>query len=167
MRLMRFTGQNMYMAGLYMYNVAYYPSKFYEPLYGASVPSQDYVELMGRMFAANDLKLILGVEFFDSHHLRALDRFTQKRDGGWSPHDNDGFAGGRPEFPHVDGEDEKQFPSRGAKKTSWPGLRRSPLYTQGVPGIAGIGLITRRPLAPDRQFGDVRPHAQGHGEGFL
>ncbi len=78
-RYLRFTGQNTYFAGIYMYNGAWFPSSRFQgsPTDGADDSGLGWpggaVALMARMFEANDLNLVLGVEFFGSRKILQLD----------------------------------------------------------------------------------------------
>jgi len=74
-RYLRFTGQNTYFAGIYMYYGAWFPSERFQGNAGDGIDYQGAgwaggaIELMARMFEANNLNLVLGVQFFGSRSL--------------------------------------------------------------------------------------------------
>lgn len=81
---LRFTGQNTYFAGLYMYNAGMFPSQRYQ---GYSEDGLDYhgrgwdrapVALMARMFEENGLNLVLGIQFMASPTLQEYDKISDK-----------------------------------------------------------------------------------------
>lgn len=74
-KYLRFSGQNTYFAGVYMYSGGWIPSTRFQgwPESGFDYLGADWkggaIELMATMFAANDLNLILGVQFIGSKNL--------------------------------------------------------------------------------------------------
>ena len=78
-RYLRFRGQNTYFAGIYMYHGGWFPSARFQgdPATGADTYGEGWkggaIELMAKMFEANGLNLVLGVEFFGSRGIRDLD----------------------------------------------------------------------------------------------
>ncbi len=81
-KYMKFSGQNTYFAGIYMYYGGWFPSKYYQ---GQAETGVNYfsagwensaLELMARMFEENGLKLVLGVQFIGSRNLSKLDNLT-------------------------------------------------------------------------------------------
>lgn len=77
-KYMRFCGENMLIAGMHMYIVANYPTRNPDDLKVNSAQA-DVAALLGEMFAANDLNLILGVEFANPAPLRSLSRKTDEQ----------------------------------------------------------------------------------------
>ena len=81
---LRFTGQNTYFAGLYMYNAGIFPSQRYQGYpedglaYHGKGWDSDPIALMARMFEANGLNLVLGVQFMASPALRDHDNVSDK-----------------------------------------------------------------------------------------
>jgi hypothetical protein len=83
-RYLRFTGQNTCFAGIYMYHAGWFPSQRFQ---GMNSDGADYhgegwpagvVELMARMFEANDLNLVLGIQFFGSPTLLRGDSVSDR-----------------------------------------------------------------------------------------
>ena len=79
---MKFSGQNAYFAGVYMYYGGWFPSIQFQgnPTSGVDDLPLGWrggaLELMARMFEENDLDLILGVQFIGSRSLRQMDRVS-------------------------------------------------------------------------------------------
>lgn len=63
---MRFSGQNLYLMGHFMYDGTLYPSQlslFGQNTYGGGDVTRDYLGLMLRMFQHNGMKMISGIEY--------------------------------------------------------------------------------------------------------
>lgn len=81
-RYLKFTGQNSFFAGVYMYYGGWFPSgKFQgDARDGANYQGAGWeggaIALMARMFEANNLKLVLGVQFFGAPALLKADNVT-------------------------------------------------------------------------------------------
>ncbi|MCM8803792.1 MAG: LamG domain-containing protein [Candidatus Omnitrophica bacterium] len=73
-RYMRFTGENVYIFGVYRYRNALFPSKYV----GSGIPSKklDLPALMAKMFEYNNLKLILNVQTSNSLPVARLYRYS-------------------------------------------------------------------------------------------
>lgn len=81
-QFLRFTGQNTYFAGIYMYYGGWFPSA---PFQGWPTTGNNYfgdgwdngvVPLLAQMFEANDLNLVLGIQFIGSKALNEKDGVT-------------------------------------------------------------------------------------------
>lgn len=81
-RYLKFTGQNTFFAGVYMYNGGWFPSANFQ---GDARDGADYqgagweggaIALMASMFEANGLKLVLGVQFFGAPALIRAENVT-------------------------------------------------------------------------------------------
>jgi len=68
---LRFSGQNTFYLGVYMYNNGLYPIN---GQLNNSFCSEDYNALFARMFEKNNLNLVLGVEFVSTHALNERER---------------------------------------------------------------------------------------------
>lgn len=81
-KYLRFTGQNTYFAGIYMYSGGWFPSASFQgwPESGNDYQGEGWkggaIELMATMFAENNLNLVLGVQFIGSKKLFELDTVT-------------------------------------------------------------------------------------------
>ena len=73
---MRFSGQNMYLMGHFMYRGVLYPSKTFPPNYGTHYSEgwRDYIALILRMFGRNKLNLVSGIEYV--HNPDLIAQFT-------------------------------------------------------------------------------------------
>ncbi len=66
---MRFSGQNMYLMGHFMYTGVLYPTKRYifaQNLYRGGDASADYISLMLRMFERNGMSMVSGIEYVNT-----------------------------------------------------------------------------------------------------
>lgn len=79
---LKYSGQNTYYAGIYMYHGGWFPSQKFQGDATSGVNNLPLgweggaIELMARMFEENDLNLVLGVQFIGSRRLQELDNVT-------------------------------------------------------------------------------------------
>ena len=77
-KYMNFIGENMLIAGMQQYNDGYfYPSSNPDDM-KTRCAQADCAALLGEMFAANDLNLLLGVEFSNTASIRLKDRVSDQ-----------------------------------------------------------------------------------------
>ena len=92
-RYLRFSGQDTYYAGIYMYYAGWFPSPAFQ---GDAESGADYlpagwsggaVDLMASMFRQNDLSLVLGIQFIGSRRILDADHVSDEsvRKGAPSP----------------------------------------------------------------------------------
>lgn len=81
-KYMRFTGQNTYLIGTYMYFRSYFPGvdSVGRLKVASGEVSKDAIGLLARMFEANDMSLILGVEFMTTPELKAQEAVITGQD---------------------------------------------------------------------------------------
>lgn len=74
-RYAKFTGQNLYLPGFWMYDAPHYPTKISQTYV---TPRKDYFDLLLQMFEENNIYLIAGIEFMGTPEIWAAKKFTDK-----------------------------------------------------------------------------------------
>ncbi len=155
---MRFSGQNMYLLGHFMYDGALYPSKkfmFEQNAYSGGDATRDYAGIILRMFDRNGMSMISGIEYVHTAEILAASSNTLEqvvRDGAptlfsisrhaklSTLHSIAGWAGLNYFHPQVQG----LFLTMAEELTD--------LYKE-YPAWKGISLILSRNFGPMMAFG--------------